>query len=456
MSAPPADYVPRDPRAGVLHPLVKQAWPELVDRAAAEGQPIPRFVSAAFERYLKCGIAEAGFLRLGCAQCGTQRALPLSCKCRGLCPSCGTRRMHDLSHHLVERVLPDVPLRQYVLSPPAELVGLLGARSEVLSAMSRIFVRCVFDAIRRRVGGEGSEGVHCGSVVVIQLFSKSIALFPHVHLLAFDGAYVERDEETLEFCSDRGPSSDDVRALEDDVMQRFTRWLRANGYLDEEPNEAEGLDGWFGPAGLDVDPGPRPAGKRRDSSRFSVHAKVRVEADDRRGREHLTAYLARPPLAEEQLERLDDERIRLTFRNPTRGPSSSVILHPLQLVRRLAWQVPPPNLRLVRYAGVLAPAARLRHRVVPAGRIAIQGTWFGARKFESLAPVASRVAWAALLAKVYQIDVRCPQCDGPLRPVGAVLPPHAQAWIERRRILVLDPTGPPPKNSPQLELPLAS
>ena len=101
------------------------------------------------------------------------------------------------------------------------------------------------------------------------------------------------------------------------------------------------------------------------------------------------------------------------------------------VIRRLAWQVPPPNLHLVRYAGILAPAARLRHRVVPAGRVAIQAAWFGARKFEPLVPVPSRTAWAKLLAKVYDVDAQqCPGCQAPMRPIGAVLPRRARAWIE--------------------------
>lgn len=117
---PKAGYVPRNPRSGVLYPLVKSTWPRFVEQVEATGAKIPEFVTTAFESYLRCAIPEAGFLRLGCVKCGTERALPLSCKRRGLCPSCGARRMHDLAHQLVERVLPDVAIRQYVLSPPSE------------------------------------------------------------------------------------------------------------------------------------------------------------------------------------------------------------------------------------------------------------------------------------------------------------------------------------------------
>jgi hypothetical protein len=45
----------------------------------------------------------------------------LSCKGRGVCPSCTTRRMHDTAAHLVDRVVPHVPIRQWTLSFPPRL-----------------------------------------------------------------------------------------------------------------------------------------------------------------------------------------------------------------------------------------------------------------------------------------------------------------------------------------------
>ncbi len=79
----------------------------------------------------------------------------------------------------------------------------------------------------------------------------------------------------------------------------------------------------------------------------------------------------RPPFAEAQLKLLDDERVRLEFRSPSRSGQSALILHPMGLMRRLAWLVPPPGQHQIRYCGVLAPAARLRCLVVPAGRVSV-------------------------------------------------------------------------------------
>ncbi len=152
-------YVPRDPRGGVLHPLGSEWWPKFVESVEGEGGSVPGFVTRGVQRYLNCGVPEAGFIRLRCLNCGIDTALAFSCKGRGLCPSCGSRRMHDLAHHLVERVLPDVGIRQYVLSPPSEVVGLLAGRGEVLSTLSRIFVDAVFNGIRGRVG---NDNLHAG------------------------------------------------------------------------------------------------------------------------------------------------------------------------------------------------------------------------------------------------------------------------------------------------------
>jgi hypothetical protein len=96
------------------------------------------------------------------------------------------------------------------------------------------------------------------------------------------------------------------------------------------------LDGWFATAENDPSNLPRSSRVRSDAQRFQIHAGVRVAAADRTALERLCAYVARPPLADEQLRRLADDRVELTLRNAQRGPKTTVVLHPLQLIRRLA------------------------------------------------------------------------------------------------------------------------
>jgi hypothetical protein len=53
------------------------------------------------------------------------RASDSSCKGRAVCPSCGGRRMAGRAAHLVDHVLPAVPVRQWTLSLPYRIRYLL-------------------------------------------------------------------------------------------------------------------------------------------------------------------------------------------------------------------------------------------------------------------------------------------------------------------------------------------
>jgi ribosomal protein S27E len=73
-------------------------------------------VQEEFAAYLKCGRLEHGFLRVRCEDCHAEKLVAFSCKRRGFCPSCGARRMTDTAALLADEVLPQKPLRQWVLS----------------------------------------------------------------------------------------------------------------------------------------------------------------------------------------------------------------------------------------------------------------------------------------------------------------------------------------------------
>ena len=79
---------------------------------SAAGAGLPQFVKHEFEAFLECGILAHGFLRLHCGDCGHDKLIAFSCKRRGFCPSCGARLMAQTAAHLVDHVIPNVPLRQ--------------------------------------------------------------------------------------------------------------------------------------------------------------------------------------------------------------------------------------------------------------------------------------------------------------------------------------------------------
>ncbi len=100
--------------------------------------------------------------------------------------------------------------------------------------------------------------------------------------------------------------------------------------------------------------------------------------------------------------------------------TNQIELYPEELLEKLAALVPPPRLNLVRYHGVLAPNAADRAQIVPgpkeeasAGRTS-EGEPTPAQR-------RHRLAWAVLLARVFQFDVtECPACGGRMQIVAAV------------------------------------
>ena len=109
-------YQRRDPEHTALHRVLSQHWPAFLERTEqAEG--LPDFVKREIEGYLDCGILERGHARIECRRCGFERLVPFSCKGR-ICPSCSGRRMNDIAAHLVDRVFPSTPIRQWVSSFP--------------------------------------------------------------------------------------------------------------------------------------------------------------------------------------------------------------------------------------------------------------------------------------------------------------------------------------------------
>lgn len=101
---------------------------------AMEGRPLPGYIEEEFEAYLKCGRLEEGFLRVRCEHCHAEKLVAFSCKKRGFCPSCGARRMAETAALLADEVLPERPLRQWVLSLPYALRFLLATDPAALTA----------------------------------------------------------------------------------------------------------------------------------------------------------------------------------------------------------------------------------------------------------------------------------------------------------------------------------
>ena len=87
-----------------------------------------------------------------------------------------------------------------------------------------------------------------------------------------------------------------------------------------------------------------------------------------------------------------------------------IVLSPEELLEKLAALMPPPRLNLVRYHGVLAPHAADRAQIVPGPKEEVEAPVARTSEGEPTpAQRRHRLAWAVLLARVFQFDVtECP------------------------------------------------
>ncbi len=449
----------------MLYRTIAAHLPTFLAQAAGEDGTggWPAFVRRESEAYLKCGRLEHGLLRVRCERCGDTTVVAFSCKGRGFCPSCGGRRMCELAAHLVERVLPAVPIRQWVFTVPVPVRYQLAFDAGLTRAVLRVFLRTVFGWQRQRATRRGVVEARSGSVTAIQRFGGALNANVHFHALIFDGVYTRPTPTTRPAFHRLPPPSDaDIAALLTRLHRRVRRLLVRRGRLAEE---AQGSDPFVaqqplfaqtvaaslqGRVALGSRAGqPRrrlrsaaaatstgPRGARLEG--FSLHAAVAVPARRRDRLEHLVRYLVRPPLALARLTESTNGQLLYYFRRPWSDGSTALLLEPLELLERLAALVPSPRRPLLAYHGVLAPRAEWRSAIIPKPAPDGASADAGARS-------PGRWPWAQLLRRVFAIQVLvCEHCGGARRILGAVTEPHAV----RRVLTALGLAAEPPPGRP--------
>ena len=450
-NAPP--YERHRPEQTPLYALVEGHFPQFLERLDAEGVSLPHFVREEFEAYLECGRLEYGFLRVKCDACQHEKLVAFSCKRRGFCPSCGARRMAETAAHLVEHVLPEQPIRQWVLSFPFPLRFLFATRPAVLTQVLGIVYRAVSTFLVRRAGLRSGAGARTGAVTLIQRFGSALNLNPHLHMLFLDGAYA-LDGEAPRFHRVAAPTQAELQRLLHTIATRTTRALEKQGLLtrdDDSPaldiEPADDFEQLLGAAvHYRIATGPH-AGRKALTLRtvgpspppdhpciarlsgFSLHAGTVCEARERDSLERLCRYIARPAVSNERLSVNDRGQVVYRLKHSLRDGTTHVVLDPVEFIARLAALVPRPRAHLTRYHGVFAPNCKHRHRIVP------NPTRHSARK-----PPASRRApmgWMQRLERVFHIDIEhCGVCGGTLRVIACIETPLEVPLATRARSLI--------------------
>ena len=287
--APRRRYERRRPEKTPLHKIISEnlaSWLEWRDVAE---RPVPGYVEEELRGYLECGILCFGFARALCTGCGQGFVIAFSCKGRGVCPSCNGRHMAQTAAHLVDHVIPPVPVRQWVISVPKRLRGFLADRPAAVAALTRIFIEEIERLLGAAAGVTSDASApaaarpRLGAVSFLHRFGSALNHHVHLHVCATEGVFVPpadgaRCDTPPAFLPVRPINQADLAALTERVRRRVIRWFRMQRLLDSAA--AADMLAW-------------------ENSGFSVDASVRITLIDRdvpsyfRSLEHLLRYCCR-------------------------------------------------------------------------------------------------------------------------------------------------------------------
>jgi hypothetical protein len=231
-----------------------------------------------------------------------------SCKGRGACPSCNGRHTAQTAAHLVDPVIPSVPVRQWVISLSKRWRGIRADRATAVAALTKIFL----DEIERSLCAAAGVTIDAdtlapvrprlGALSFLHRFGSALNHHVHLHACVTDGVFIPAAAEAgcdapPAFLPARPITQADLATLTEKVRRRVVRWFRMQRLLDAD-------------AAGDM--------LAQENSAFSLDASVRIAFINRdvpsyfQSLEHLLRYCARPPFALERLSVTRDAGGRIT------------------------------------------------------------------------------------------------------------------------------------------------
>jgi len=390
-----------------------------------------------------------------------------SCKGRGFCSSCGARRMAEAAIHLVDELIPYVPVRQFVVSFPVQLRFWMARSKELCSVITKKVNKCIRSYLQ--TSSDINNGLS-GSITFIQRFGSGANLNIHFHIIALDGVYEKKSTGRLKFYGATAPTSETTSCLIKNIVKDINGYLIKQGYLEEQdgspqiantedlfadeenlhfPAQAASVSGQiaFGEnAGKFVRklkskttqaiwPSENNIKVSSDAcishGGYSLHCATAIKAHDRERLERLVRYMARPAIADERITIVNENLIRLQLKTPWPNGVTALEFTPTEFIEKLIALIPIPRFHMTRYYGVFAPRSKYRNKLpdLPektAQKITSENNSLAhldtqnQTKKKQKAP--RRIKWAELLKRTFKIDVmNCRVCLNPMKMIAMVM-----------------------------------
>jgi hypothetical protein len=370
-------------------------------RQPPDKKPWPRrAVEDHFRRFLECGIMRFGAARYRCPRCGDDLFLAFSCKLR-LCPSCNAKRAFLAVANALDRLLPEVPHRQWVLVVPKRLRFFMNREPELPGELSAIFARSIDLFLKSRAQGGGAPA----QLHFVQRTGAALNLHVHVHAVVseglFDLAPGALGVDKLIFRRTAPPSDDDVVRL-----------------TESNPCAARCSDASGGWA-------PCLTGLPRRCWLGVIRA-FPFTPKSSSGAEIARGLSACSPIApgRDFPRGGAPKRNVVVYRGEGReGKGLSLAFEPVDFLRRWGLLAPPRYRNLVRYYGALGPKSPLRPALVAkasrgaaAARLRKKGEELGRAAGERVK------SWASCIARLLEIDpLVCRRCGTKMVLLAAIM-----------------------------------
>ena len=326
-------YTRRTPEQSLLYKTLQGHLATFLDTLTQDGKSLPEHVEKELRAYLGCGILANGFIKVKCSDCKTEHLVAFSCKKRGFCPSCCGERMTEIASHLVDNIIPLVPVRQYVLTVPIALRYWMASNKELCSAVYKIFATAVNHHYEEHAKATSLKNPRSGSVTFTQRFGSALNLNVHFHLMQIEGVYEEKSTGIPKFKTLPAPTDSNIANLLNRVSGSIIELLEHKNYLKPEDVDESLMDSLFSEfpiyaecmaastqqkiatgerRGLSVrklgagfgfsDELPHITGRLCATvNGFTLHAARAVPRHQRAQLEQLIQYAARPALATERM-----------------------------------------------------------------------------------------------------------------------------------------------------------
>lgn len=322
------------------------------------------------DEYLNCGLLEHGAARVYCDSCKHSLLVAFSCKKRGVCPSCGTKRAVKFAEHLYSEVLEDVPTRHVVFSIPKRLRPYFRYNRKLCNVLFKAAWRSLLQHL-------GVPEAELALVLTLQTAGEALNWNPHLHGMLADGRFL-RDGTFKPF------EEINLQAIQASFGELVLAEFAKRELITDEvmsqvlSQEHTGFSVWFGDPFQD-----------EESEKF------------------VARYVERGPLSLEKLSMEDDLVVYSTKDGNTHEFDT------VEFLALLSSHIPNTYESITRYYGYYSCRARgERKKLAPQEE--------GIEQLPELEYAPSSY-WASCIKQVYEVDpLECPKCKRQMRIVAFV------------------------------------